>query len=86
METLQLLEQKIVELVSRIKELQERVVALQEENKGLQEENLSLLDKVDSLETAMLSNQEKLEETKALTKLEVDKLISSIDALIAQQQ
>ncbi len=71
METLQILELKIAQLIERIKELKV--------------ENTALLDKIDVLETSMLRGKECFEEEKALTRTAVDDLIKNIDSLIGNQ-
>lgn len=72
METLQILELKIAQLIERIKELKA--------------ENTALLDKIDVLETSMLRGKESLEEERALTRSAVDDLIKNIDSLIGNQE
>lgn len=71
METLQILELKIAQLIERVKDLKA--------------ENVALLDKIDALETSMLRGKETLEEEKALTRSAVDDLIKNIDSLIGDQ-
>lgn len=71
METLQILELKIAQLIERIKELKV--------------ENAALLDKIDVLETSMMRGKECFEEEKALTRTAVDDLIKNIDSLIGDQ-
>jgi predicted nucleic acid-binding Zn-ribbon protein len=68
METLQILELKIAQLIERIR--------------ALQAENVALLNKIDALETSMLRGKENFEEEKALTRSAVDDLIKNIDSLI----
>lgn len=71
METLQILELKIAQLIERIKDLKA--------------ENTALLGKIDALETSMLRGKESFEEEKALTRNAVDDLIKNIDSLIGNQ-
>ena len=68
METLQILELKIAQLVERVKELKA--------------ENAALLDKIDALETSMLRGKESSEVEKASMRSAVDDLIKNIDELI----
>ena len=68
METLQILELKVAQLIERIKELKT--------------ENAALLDKIDALETSVLCGKESFEKEKASARSAVDDLIKNIDSLI----
>lgn len=78
METLNILEQKLNQLMALVKELKAK-------NAALEEDNLQLMQKVDSLESALLQHDETLEQEKALTKSAVDELIKSIDLLVSNE-
>lgn len=78
MNTLKVLEEKVTTLISRIKELEA-------ENKILTADNTQLTAKLESMENAMLSDIQRidaLDQEKALTKMVVDDLISSIDSIV----
>jgi len=78
MNTLKVLEEKVATLISRIKELEA-------ENKILTAENTQLTAKLESMENSMLSDIQRidaLDQEKALTKMVVDDLISSIDSIV----
>jgi len=78
METLSVLEKKVVSFIDIIKELKA-------ENARLVEENTHIAAKLSSLNKSMTDDAQRVEELdqeKALTKLVVDDLIKSIDTLI----
>lgn len=78
METLSVLEKKVVSLIDIIKELKA-------ENARLIEENTQLAAKLSSVKKSMKDDAQRVEELdqeKALTKMVVDDLIKSIDTLI----
>ena len=79
MELLNLLEKKILDLVELVKKQKQEILTLSEENTKLKE-------KIDNLETALLSEQSDLDEEKELTKLVVDGLIKDIDSLVSSEQ
>ena len=75
METLQVLQQRITQLISLVKELKDN-------NDALIKEKALLLKKIESLESSLLKGKENLEEEKAVTKMAVDELIKNIDGLV----
>lgn len=78
METLSVLEKKVVSLIEIIKQLKA-------ENTRLAEENSQLVDKITMMQTVAADDAKRTEENdqeKALTKMVVDDLIKSIDSLI----
>lgn len=78
MNTLKVLEEKVTTLISRIKELEA-------ENKIVTAENTQLTAKLESMEISMLSDIQRidaLDQEKALTRMVVDDLISSIDSIV----
>ncbi len=78
METLSVLEKKVISLIDIIKELKA-------ENARLVEENTQLAAQLSSMEKSVTVDAQRVEELdqeKALTKLVVDDLIKSIDTLI----
>jgi regulator of replication initiation timing len=79
MESMQVLEQKVGLLVARIKDLQSQI-------SNLLQENTDLKRKLDALETTLLAGQESMEEEKAITKIAVEELIKSIEAIMPQDQ
>jgi len=79
MESMQVLEQKVALLVAKIKELQTQI-------SNLLQENSDLKHKLDALETTLLNGQESIEEEKAITKIAVEELIKSIEAVIPHDQ
>jgi len=85
METLQLLEQRVSQLIARVKELKEHNLQLAEQNKQLEAEQAELFKKIDSMEVSMLSSKESLYEEKELTRFAVDELIKNIDSLVGSE-
>ncbi len=82
METLQILEQRITQLISLVKKLQE-------ENSGLIQEHSQVLEKLEFLERSMLQDNndlEKLNKEREQAKHTVDELIKSIDTLVGEKQ
>lgn len=82
METLSILEKKVVSLIDTIKQLKA-------ENDRLVEENAQLAERVIMLEGAVHADAkrtEELDQEKALTKMVVDDLIKSIDSLIESEK
>ena len=78
METLSVLEKKVVSLIEIIKQLKA-------ENARLVEENSQLADKITMMQTVASDEAKRAEEfdqEKALTKMVVDDLIKNIDSLI----
>lgn len=78
METLSILEQKVVSLIDIIKQLKAENARLVQENAQLQTKMLDLQGAVH--EDA--KRVEELDQEKALTKMLVDDLIKNIDALV----
>jgi regulator of replication initiation timing len=85
METLQILEQKIAQLIALVKELQAQIKALKTENASLMQSNSELTDELEQVKTSLMADQEVLEEEKALAKLAVDEIIKNIDSLVSNQ-
>lgn len=85
METLQILEQKIAQLIALVKELQAQISALKSENLSLMQSNAELADELENVKTSFIADQEVLEEEKALAKLAVDEIIKNIDSLVCNQ-
>jgi regulator of replication initiation timing len=85
METLQILEKKIIQLMTLIKELQTQIQELKTENATLMQKNADLLFELDTLKASMISNQEVVAEEKALAKLALDEIIKNIDSLVSNQ-
>lgn len=85
METLQILEQKIAQLVALVKDLQGQGKSLKEVNAALMQSNAELTNELDELKTSLLMGKETLEEEKALAKLAVDEIIKNIDSLMSNQ-
>ncbi|HML19323.1 MAG TPA: cell division protein ZapB [Candidatus Dependentiae bacterium] len=78
METLSVLEKKVVSLIEIIKQLKA-------ENARLTEENAQLADKITMMQTVAADEAKRADEfdqEKALTKMVVDDLIKNIDSLI----
>ncbi len=78
METLSVLEKKVVSLIEIIKQLKA-------ENTRLAEENAQLADKITMMQISAADDAKRAEEfdqEKALTKTVVDALIKNIDSLI----
>ena len=78
MDTLKVLDEKVVGLIRRIKELEA-------ENAKLSAENTQLTAKLETMENSMLSDIKRIEELdqeKALTRMVVDDLIKNIDSLV----
>ena len=86
METLQVLEKKIAQLISLIKELKAQCAALKSENDLLMHTNNELISELESVKNSLLTDQEMLEEEKALAKLAVDEIIKNIDSLVCSQE
>jgi regulator of replication initiation timing len=74
MDALTVLEDKVRGLVSH-------VGTLKTENNRLTEENLQLREQLDALETLILKDKSETSQDRELTKMVVDGLIESIDAL-----
>jgi regulator of replication initiation timing len=77
-ETLSVLEKKVVSLIEIIKQLKA-------ENARLTEENAQLADKITMMQTVAADEAKRADEfdqEKALTKMVVDDLIKNIDSLI----
>jgi hypothetical protein len=85
METLQVLEQKITQLIALVKELQAQIKTLKSENEILMKSKHDLTDELDDIKTSLITGQEVIEEEKALAKLAVDEIIKSIDSLVNNQ-
>ncbi len=85
METLQILEQKITQLIALVKELQAQIQVYKAENATLVRENADLILEFDSLKTSILTDQVVFAEEKALAKLAVDEIIKNIDSLVSNQ-
>lgn len=82
METLQVLEQRITQLITLVKKLQE-------ENARLSEDYLLALKKLEMLESSLLQDNrdlERLNNEREHTILTVDELIKSIDTLVGEEQ
>ena len=96
MEALRILEEKITSLVTVVrdykakndalkadyKQAQAQVKEAKAENAALVEENAQLLAKINMLETSVLKGNEHMEETKVA----MDDLIRSIDALVGSER
>jgi cell division protein FtsB len=74
-EVLSLLEKRVSDLVSVVKDLRSQNVELSKENQQLKE-------KVEALETVILKDKDQLSEEQELTKLVVDGVLKSIDAIV----
>lgn len=95
MDALKVLEEKLVRLSHRARELIAENTALSEEAKELKtenakiaEENAQLTAKLAMLENALQDDSRRIDELKhekQLTKLVVDDLIKSIDAIVENQ-
>ena len=82
METLQILEQRITQLIALVK-------TLQEENVRLTQEHAQALEKLEFLERSMLQDNndlKKLNKEREQAKHTVDELIKSIDTLVGEKQ
>lgn len=79
METLSMLEEKVSLLLDLIKDLKEK-------NSRLVEEKSLLLEKIETIQSSSLKNNQQVEEEKALTKIVVDELIHSIDLFVKENQ
>jgi len=73
-------------LEEKIKGLAQLVSQLKAENAKLIDDNKRLLDQVESLETSVLKDRSEVNQEKELTRLVVDGLIESIDALVESEQ
>lgn len=82
METLQILEQKIIQLVTLVKELQEEVKTLKTENELLELHKIRLSEELEEIKTSHITEQTQLEEEKALARLTIDEIIKNIDSLV----
>lgn len=96
MDALRVLEEKIAALVGVVQDLKSKNEALKSENErakvefqALQAEHVKLLDentelaaKIHMMENSVLKGNERIEETKVV----VDDLIRSIDALVGNEQ
>ncbi len=85
METLQILEQKIAQLIALVKELYTQIKTLKTENTALMQSNVELAHELEDMKASLLTGQEILEEEKALAKLAVDEIIKNIDSLVSNQ-
>lgn len=85
MEMLQILEQKIAQLIAVVKELQAEITTLKSDNALLREKNMVLAKDLDSAQTSVLADQAILDEEKSLAKLAVDEMIKNIDSLVNSQ-
>lgn len=85
METLQILEKKITQLLALIKELQTQIQELKAEKAALTQKNADLLFELDTIKASMISKQEVVAEEKALAKLALDEIIKNIDSLVSNQ-
>lgn len=85
METLQVLEQKIIQLVTLIRDLQTQIKDLKVENKSLVQKNADLILELDGLRSSTIAEKEVFQEEKALAKLTVDEIIKNIDSLVSNQ-
>lgn len=85
MEPFNILEHKLAQLLIVVKDLREKNSALTADNMRLHQENSDLAKKIEALETSVLQSTSSNEEEKALTKMMVDDLIKSIDALVGNE-
>lgn len=88
MEVLRILEEKVMLLIQSKKEDLATVAHFKEENARLEEENRQLVEKVNMLEEAFLSqnkNSEKLDEERGMTELVVGELIQQIDGALEKE-
>lgn len=85
METLQILEQKITQLIALVKELQAQIQGLKAENATLVQKNADLFFELDSLKISILTDRESFADEKELAKLAVDEIIKNIDSLVNNQ-
>ncbi len=82
METLQILEQKTIQLVTLVKELQEEIKILKAENALLEQHKSKLTEELEEIKTTHISDQTHIEEEKALARLAIDEIIKNIDSLV----
>lgn len=78
MEALNILEQKVAELVTKVADLQNQNEILLNEVESLREKN-------EILEDALLKNREDSDQEKELTKMVVDSLIQNVDSALNKQ-
>jgi len=78
MEALNILEQKVTELVAKVSDLQNQNEILCDEVESLREKN-------EILEDALLKNREDSDQEKELTKMVVDSLIQNVDSALNKQ-
>jgi hypothetical protein len=82
MESLNLLEKRVLSLIENIKNLKE-------ENSLLIKEKQELLSKIEILENSLLADSKNIEELKnenILTKIALDELINNIDKIVENEQ
>ncbi len=82
METLEALKEKISQLIAKIHDVTKK-------NDHLLQENDELMQRLNSVETALLNNNQNIDELtqeKTRTKHIVDDLIKSIDSLMSDQR
>lgn len=72
-------------LEEKIKNLVQLVSQLRSENNSLRAENKHLQEQVEALETSVLNDRSAVDQEKELTRLVVDGLIESIDALVESE-
>lgn len=77
-DSLSLLEKKVIDLLDSNKKLKS-------ENIELAEKNQLLNEKIDALEMSMLKEKDDLDQEKEITKMVVDGLLKSIDSLVESE-
>jgi hypothetical protein len=82
MESIKVLEEKVVLLVGLIDKLKTENKKLEKVSAEFEKKNVELEKKLEKLELSLLKRDESSKEEQALTKAVVDDLIKSIDSLV----
>jgi regulator of replication initiation timing len=88
-EALGILEKKINGLIERIKELKEENALLSEHNSVLLTENMQMKDRLESVESTLMSrhqSEQEFDQERSLTKLMVEDIIKNIDSIVQPEQ
>lgn len=89
MESLNILEQKVIAILELVKAKDERILELMSENESIMMEKQQLAESLELLENSLLKGSQNIEEfhqERELTKMVVDGLINSIDKIVEQAQ
>lgn len=89
MESLNILEKKVVAILELVKAKDEKIMELMSTNEALVQEKQQLSEALELLENSVLKGSQNMEEfnqEREITKMVVDGLINSIDKIVEQTQ